>query len=162
MPLLPTFETNPELKQEILKLFQHGLPIADVMELVSMEEKLFYVWQRKANDGEEPYATFLHDIRKARKLGRLKAVATIHKAMENKEDVTTSIKVAQWYLERQDPDNWGRRSKKTIDININEGLLAKIVMRCNQLGLNPDEVMQRMLDRLEEQLEPGKLADGTD
>lgn len=162
MARTPLLDIDPQLyHQELVKIIQRGLPIADACNLVGIKEATFYYWMRIGEREErQPYLKFFEDVTRARKQGRLNAIERVHKAMNDEEDKRTALAAAQWYLERSDPENWGRKSKQTVEINMNQPLLAKFVSRCDQLGLNPNEVMTRFLDRLEAQMEPEQLADG--
>lgn len=161
----------PEVKDELLSVLSSGATVKDACDFVGIGLSTYHRWCElglalvEGRDHpdlssderlNQKYLDFLEDATRARAQGRVRAIHVIQKSIAEKQDV----QAAQWFLERTDPQNWGRQTKHTIDLNVNTKLLNKVVNRLNEMGLDPDTVFERMLEQLEADLLPESVADG--
>ncbi len=90
----------------------------DACSLCGIWETTLYDWLKQAeidfNAGRESIFTRLHEsLKRAKAEARSKMVAVVIQAAEQKRDWLPAIT----YLERTDPEHWGRKDRRTLDIN---------------------------------------------
>jgi len=78
-----------------------GMSYADACTLSGISYSTFKKWQQKAEAGVKEYLFFLDELKKAKAMGKLQNIKKI------RED--SSWQSAAWLLERQYPEEFGRR-----------------------------------------------------
>lgn len=116
---------NEELIEEICSVIRAGNYAKTAIDYVGISESSFYNWINRAEaelarmeeegddeplESEEIYLQFLASFKKADSAAKVRNVAIINDAAR------THWQAAAWYLERRDPENWGR---KKIDVSAN-------------------------------------------
>jgi len=98
---------DPDVISAITKALKAGCTKKDACSLASISEQTFYRWLREgenASEGSEAWQ-FCESIKKAIAEARARNVTIIQKhAVKN-------WTAAAWWLERSDPDHWGKREK---------------------------------------------------
>ncbi len=91
-------------------------------------DRTFRLTRSRAEGGDKACAEFIEECERAQAQRSVQALATILKAAKDGEWTA-----AAWYLERSDPDNWGRRERRdvtlsgSIDVAGAEQRLAELV-----------------------------------
>lgn len=104
-------EYNAELHKKIVDALSTGVSIRDVCAFVGISEDSYARWVKK-------YASFADDTARARTEARIGAAAVIRRsALGNKDaGIPANTEDAKWYLERTDPQQWGRTTKIILDV----------------------------------------------
>lgn len=153
----------PEVEDDLLKALNNGATIVDACAVVGIDQSTYHIWYSRGKgwyesdemmpEHEDIYFEFFKKATRARAMGRIRSIGTIQKAIQEGD-----VHAAQWYLARTDPDNWADQSKRTIDININTGVLNKVIARLKAMDIDPDTFFQRALDQLERQQLPETIS----
>lgn len=95
----------------IVRLAGKGVPFAQICELVGISRRTLYNWLDRGRDGEEPYQELYEAVEHSRALlvERLNDVV-IEAALEK-----GNWQAAMTWLERYDPERWGRNKTVTIE-----------------------------------------------
>lgn len=99
--------SDKEVVNTITKALKAGCTKKDACTLASISEQTFYRWLRegeKAIEGSTAYQ-FCESIKKAIAEARARNVTIIQKHAVN------NWTAAAWWLERTDPENWGKRDR---------------------------------------------------
>ncbi|MCS7001168.1 MAG: helix-turn-helix domain-containing protein [Bacteroidota bacterium] len=102
--------------QQIASAVQDGVPITSAVKLVGLTRRTHYDWLQRAEEGQEPYATYAAIIEQAQAKAIAAAISAI-RARWNQD-----WKAAAWFLERCFPDQFARRmipdaDEKVIEIH---------------------------------------------
>lgn len=131
---------TPDIHKQLINVLQGGATIADACAFVGITDRTYHNWIKRGEAGRsEEYVQFFRDATRARVSARIGAVAIIRQAITNGD-----VSAAEWYLERTDPENWGRRNQSSIKI---EGL-DELLRLTNKLGISAADVVQEMLNEL--------------
>lgn len=134
----PTKATD-ELILRLVEALKY-LPIRHACDLVDIHKDTYYEWLKRAEAGDEPYATFASLARTARAEYVAQQIRTIVRAGKKNWRATA------WYLERCFPDEFGR--KLTQDVNF------KGSMNLDLSALSDDELA--FLERITAKLGAGR------
>lgn len=99
--------SDPQVIEAITKALKAGCTKKDACSLASISEQTFYRWLRegeKDSEGGEAWQ-FCESIKKAIAEARARNVTIIQKHAVN------NWTAAAWWLERSDPESWGKRDK---------------------------------------------------
>jgi hypothetical protein len=99
--------SDKEVVATITKALKAGCTKKDACTLASISEQTFYRWLREGETAEEGSVAyqFCESIKKAIAEARARNITIIQKhAVKN-------WTAAAWWLERSDPENWGKRDK---------------------------------------------------
>ena len=115
MPPRPKLE-DPEVRKVILDAIDAGNYRQTAAAAAGVHRNSLYVWERKAEAGEEPYASFMHDLMKAEAQAEIKLLAEIRNAQpavtgQTGADVWTA---KAWILERRFPARFCARVKREV------------------------------------------------
>jgi len=99
-----------ELLTKICKYIEAGNYAKTACLACGISEVTFYDWIKKGeqaiNEGKDnKYTKFLKSIKEARAKAEIRNVAIINKA------ATDNAKHAEWWLERTNPEYWGRKDE---------------------------------------------------
>lgn len=96
--------------------------VADACRYAGITSERFYEWQRRGKEydehldtggeiieGEDVYRLMYLAVREARARARVRAAGTIRDLQRKDMPPHVRFRAASWYLERSDPENWGRR-----------------------------------------------------
>ena len=116
-----------ELMADIVNALGNGVTVSDACLYVGIGESTFYRWLDVANcyvEGEdhpdmprliadrEILREFLDATTRARAAGRIRAATHLQRFIRNPDndlDPRLQLDAIKFYLERTDPDNWGRQ-----------------------------------------------------
>lgn len=103
-----------ELQEKICKYIEAGNYAKTACLACDISEVTFYDWIKKGeqaiNEGRNnKYSKFLKSIQKARAKAEIRNVAIINKA------ATDNAKHAEWWLERTNPEFWGRKEEHRVE-----------------------------------------------
>jgi len=98
---------DPQVIEALTKALKAGCTKKDACSLASISEQTFYRWMREGESAEESTTPwqFCESIKKAIAEARARNVTIIQKHAVN------NWTAAAWWLERSDPESWGKRDK---------------------------------------------------
>lgn len=137
---------NAQLQAEIVECLSIGMTIKDTCCYVNITEKNFYEWCKRGEtyrSGNELFCDFREAVTRARVLGRRAAVAVIRTAITDKD-----AQAAEWFLERTDPVNWGKRTYVKLEGGLTVDDINKLVRAIEQRGLKASDVFNDFLAQL--------------
>lgn len=115
---------TPEVHEQVIGLLRQGHTQADAAIAVDVRPETISEWIRRGNEkGDEPYATFAADVRKARVSLKVLATNTVVKAMRS-EDENTRLRAGTFVLERRFPEQWSEKVRHTVSNALDEALEA--------------------------------------
>lgn len=138
-------ELTPELQQKIVQTLVAGATIKDTCMYVGISETTFFYWMRRgdrARKGDEKYVEFSQSIGEARAQAKVGAIAIIRQAI-----VDGDTQSAQWFLERSDPANWGKRDI-LISLGIDPQQLRELKKQTELAGMDVGEIFEQMIAEL--------------
>lgn len=106
-------------------------------------------WLSRGRKGEEPYADFLDQVKRAEAAGEVELVATI------RAGATKTWQCAAWLLERRFPRRWARRdppekkAPEDLDKLSEEELTARVVELTMEQCERSPEVRDALLARID-------------
>lgn len=124
---------TPEREARILQVLEAGNTRRAAAAYVGIDPDTFSNWMRR-------YSDFSDRVCKAEASAEVQAVAIIRKGIQSGD-----TNDAKWWLERRRPEDYGRRDKIELRIDIEE----RVRGMARTLGLDEDEVLgeaQRILD----------------
>lgn len=136
---------------------QTGAPIRDACTYAGIDDSTYFLWMaiggalaegrshKKAPKDEvarKRYTDFFERMKKAQVTARINALAVINFA------ASEEWQAAAWLLERTDPENFARRSIIKLEGGVTAELVNDLVKALKQKGLDPVEVLRRMLDKV--------------
>jgi hypothetical protein len=105
---------TPTVHKEIVKLIEGGNYTKTACAACGISEAVFYHWESKGRIAKEKgekdsiYLKFLESIEEAKAKAAVRNVHIINKA------ALADAKHAEWWLERTDWKNWGRKDKHEV------------------------------------------------
>jgi hypothetical protein len=112
---------NPAIVAEIVTMIQAGNTYEIAAQAAGIDGSTFYKWQKRGRDAkrtlaqggeigeiEYPYVEFVEAIKKARAMAIATAVVHVRRAMPK------NWVAAMTFLERSDPEHWGRRDRLDV------------------------------------------------
>lgn len=132
---------TPELQAEIVNLLTVGVTIEDTCASVGIDKGTYYNWCKRgerARKGDEIYCDFFNAVTRARVAARKAAIALIRRSIQdgNSDD-------AKWYLERSDPERWGKRTY--IEGGMSVSFVNRIVRDLLKAGIDPGEAFETLV-----------------
>lgn len=119
---------TPEIQRRIVTAIQAGNYAKVAAEYAGIHVTTFYRWMHKGSAAKSgAYRDFYEAVRKAEGEVEVRAVAILHKAMDN------NWQAAFKFLERKFPERWGRRDHLSVDVNPRETL-------AEMLAVTPEEL----------------------
>lgn len=145
---------NEELIEEICSVIQAGNYVITACDYCGVSQSSFYNWVNRAEaeiarmeetgdeeplESEKIYLQFLDSFKKAEATAKVRNVAIINDAAK------TQWQAAAWYLERRDPEQWGRKYQEVkADVNHSGGVKNETT---NKIKIDDDETKQ-LLEQL--------------
>lgn len=132
---------TPALQDEIVQNLTLGMTISDTCAQVGITHATYDNWcnrGRRAAKNDAMYVSFFEAVTRARVQARRSAVATIRRAMSDGD--TDS---AQWYLERSDPANWGKRVY--LEGGLSQAQVNRAIRAMLQAGLDPVKIFEDII-----------------
>ena len=120
---MATLKLTDELCDNICKDIKEGVPIVHASVANGISTSTFYSWYDKGKEAKSgKYKKFYDEINEARSVAVTLRAKRVYKAGE------TSWQAAAWWLERVDPENFGRKDKmevKSDNTNTNVNMEVK-------------------------------------
>lgn len=123
--------------QQFLEAVGEGNYLDTAAKLAGLSKVTVYEWLKRADTGEEPYATFANSFKRAEARAEAHLVSLQRKAAEAGPQYWAA---AATQLERRHPDRWGKRSE--------DGQAPKVVV---QIGAGAADVKVAILTPLSPQ-----------
>lgn len=108
----PTSCTD-EVVQAVVRAVERGLSLRAAAAAAGVSRESLTNWNRRGATGEEPYATFLRLVTRARATAEERMAAVVEQ-MATSGDVKVSLNAATWWLERRRPERWARRDRPEV------------------------------------------------
>ena len=120
---MATLKLTDELCDNICKDIKEGVPIVHASVANGISTSTFYSWYDKGKEAKSgKYKKFYDEINEARSVAVTLRAKRVYKAGE------TSWQADAWWLERVDPENFGRQDKmevKSDNTNTNVNMEVK-------------------------------------
>ena len=120
---MATLKLTDELCNNICKDIKEGVPIVHASVANGISTSTFYSWYDKGKEAKSgKYKKFYDEINEARSVAVTLRAKRVYKAGE------TSWQADAWWLERVDPENFGRKDKmevKSDNTNTNVNMEVK-------------------------------------
>ncbi len=130
-------DCTPEVTGRVCEGIAQGLSIRAACSIADIHETSYFDWMRRGAEGEEPFAKFLHAVKKARTVCEVDLVAIIRDAAPK------DWRAAGWMLERRFADDYGRRTEVT---GANGGAVKiEAAITVEAIGAETDEAALRAL-----------------
>ncbi len=98
-------------RQEIiLETIREGASDKAAAARAGIDRTTLYNWLERGKQGEEPFSTFSTTLEKAKADREAKFVGFIRQAAED-----GTWQAAAWYLERTDPEHYGRKERHQLE-----------------------------------------------
>lgn len=110
-----------DVQTRIVEALRAGATAIDACEWAGVERSVFHDWSQRGRayeralcdgaeiiDGEDRYRQFWIETSQAKAFARVRAIGFVSRAM------TTDWRPAAWFLERSDPDSWGRVNRTEL------------------------------------------------
>jgi hypothetical protein len=104
---------NAALTKRICKLLAQGIAIRSACVVCGIGSRTYFEWQERGKAGEEPFARFFSAATRARETHKANLIRVVLAAADK------DARHAEWLLERQFPDEFGRPEPRTIIIQQN-------------------------------------------
>lgn len=120
---------TPETHERIVGLLRAGNYLETAASVAGVSSRAVRKWMVRGDAGEEPFATFAQDVRKA--IAESEAHDVVQLAKLAKEG---DAKAIQWRLERRHRERWGSQIKVVTEVR--------------------EQAVEEILGRLRERLDP--------
>lgn len=107
----PLLDEDPGVGRVFLAVIAVGGKLTTACKTAGISRTTFYNWKKKAEEGVEPYVSFMDEYEKAQEAAKYKYLECINKAAE--ED----WRAAAWGLSRLYPDEFGDRVTNQIEVS---------------------------------------------
>ena len=101
---------TPETTAKVCEALRLGCSWDAAGAHAGVERRTISDWRKRGEDGEEPFATFLHEATRARDAAEVRMAAIVMKHAQE-----GNVGAAQWWLERRRPESWGRRERIEVE-----------------------------------------------
>jgi len=101
---------NAALTKRICKLLAQGIAIESACIICGIGSRTYFEWQERGKAGEEPFARFFSAVTRAREMHKANLIKVVLAAADK------DARHAEWLLERQFPDEFGRPEPRTVII----------------------------------------------
>ncbi|MGI6483913.1 MAG: hypothetical protein ACOX08_11700 [Methanobacterium sp.] len=132
---------TPELEEEILNLIRAGNYAKDACLAVGIDESTYYRWLRtgeKAKSGK--LYQFYQSIQKARAFARAHKLEKVNDAIDD-----GNWQAAAWWLERTDPEHWGRRSRVDLEGQVDSNVKGEVEHKGKVKAVLPDGISEEVV-----------------
>ena len=159
MPLIPKFQSAPDIRERLLDALRIGSYREEACEYAGIDNRTFTRWMERGHrqqaadhayemqraewetskkgrepkppDQEDaPYAVLAQEVKRAEADARIAAVAAVHAAFSQPNG--KGWIAAMTYLERKDPSKWGRRDRTThvnLDVPAGDNAVGTLDLR---------------------------------
>ena len=146
---MATLKLTDELCDNICKDIKEGVPIVHASVANGISTSTFYSWYDKGKEAKSgKYKKFYDEINEARSVAVTLRAKRVYKAGE------TSWQADAWWLERVDPENFGRKDKMEVKSdNTNTNVNMEVKPTDKVLEENADtfeRVIQRRMHKTDE------------
>lgn len=124
---------TPEVVKDLITSLQKGATIRDACLCAGISVDSFNRYEKRSAD-------FAASVKKARAKARISALERIAKAGRS-----GNWQADAWFLERSDPESWGRREKITIEGNLPLELVNRVSRALMEAGMDPAEVFNDLI-----------------
>ena len=135
----------------LLKALRSGNTKKDACNLASISEQTFYRWMREGESDQNNGTAyqFCESVKKSISEARNRNVVIIQKHAAN------NWQAAAWYLERSDPEHWGKRDKVEMTGKDGEAMEMNIINKKDMTDEEMADVMNKFTEanRLKSQME---------
>jgi len=142
----PTSLTEP-VRLAIIDAISRGLSYAAAAQAAGVNRATVYSWRKRGEAGEEPFASFLAEVTRARADGERRMADIVLAHAESREG-SVSLNAAIWWLERRRPERWARRDKPELTVRTEdpktltrEQLVARITQLAVAEGILPGQAV---------------------
>lgn len=118
----------------IVRATERGLSLAAAASAAGVARATFTNWRRRGAQGEEPYATLVARVTRARATAEERMAAVVEQAAASADD-KVSLSAAQWWLERRRPERWARKDRPQLTVQTE-----------NPAALSDDELQARIAE----------------
>lgn len=129
----PKGSVNSATQAQLETVLSSGATVKDACAYVGITTETFYQWCNK-------YPDFSDTMQKARATAKVASVAVIRQAAKS------NWQAAAWFLERSDPESWGRTTKHILDVE--PGLLKRLKQQADAAGVDLASVFEAMINEL--------------
>jgi hypothetical protein len=116
---------TPEIHADIVERLGNGEFREQAAAAAGIDSSTFRRWMLRAEEGEEPYAQFAHDVAVADAKAEGASVSVIKHAQYGVGEEPGDWKAAAWLLEHKFPKRWGLRLKVEVAEELGD-FLAKL------------------------------------
>ena len=114
---------NDTIQKNICNDIKAGVPITHAAVMHGIDKSTFYDWYNKGKKAKSgKFREFYLEVEEAKSVAIALRVRRIYQAGE------TDWKSDAWWLERVDPDNFGRKDTHRIDANVDADVKADITV----------------------------------
>lgn len=124
-------DADPTIITQLETVLSSGATVKDACAYVGIHVDTFYDWCNKDSE-------FSDSMKKARAQAKVASVAVIRKAAQS------NWQAAAWFLERSDPENWGRTTKHILDVE--PGLLKRLQEAAKENDVDLAAVFEAMIN----------------
>ena len=122
---------NPAIQKKFLDTVRLGATIADACGVCGFSDDLLRLYLKRNSDFSESYYAARHEA-------KVSCVASIRKA------ATGNWQAAAWFLERSDPETWGRTQK--IILKCEPDLLKRLQAQADASGVDLASIFEAMIN----------------
>lgn len=122
---------NPEIQKKFLDTVRLGATIADACGVCGFSDETLRLYTKRNMD-------FLASYMQARHEAKVSCVASVRKA------AIGNWQAAAWFLERSDPEKWGRTTKLILDVD--PAILRQLQQVATEKGVNLAAVFEEMIN----------------
>lgn len=132
---------TPEIHNQIVEILATGVSITDVCAYIGISETTYKTWCNK-------FPAFLAATSRARTEARVGAAGVIKRSAlgDSKKGISANTEDAKWYLERTDPQTWGRTTK--IILNVEPNLQKQLQQLATERGIDLGALFRAWIDEL--------------
>jgi hypothetical protein len=139
---------TPEFIEEASKLIAGGNTVVTVAAYMGINEDTWYTWiARGEKEKTGIFSEFSEAIKKSKPVAKIAMLSVVTNAARD-----GNWQAAAWYLERTDPDNYGRRDRIKQEITGKNGGPVQIVKAPDLSKLTDEELAAyaQLCERLED------------
>lgn len=92
-----------QVRDAIILAVEGGTYLSMAAEYAGVSRSTLHLWMVRGEAGEKSFSEFSDALKKARANAQVRSIALIRQAANN-----GTWQAAAWYLERSDPEHWGR------------------------------------------------------
>lgn len=139
MPLALT----QDIGEKILNAINIGVPAETAVKATGLHRDTYYGWMQRGRKGEEPYASFLAAVERAKGQAEMRMAMDMSEiANGTKEATQTRFNALGWFLERTNPAQWARPERDAVTVNVGVTLEQVLPTRYAASLANEDNMRQ--------------------